>query len=363
MEQNNTKPALLFVPDISGFTKFVKHTEIEHSQHIIKELLEKLIEVNETELQVSEVEGDAILFFRFGNPPTAEEFFQQVKKTFITFHSQLKLYETQRICRCGACSTAQNLTLKIVSHYGNITQTKIKEHTKLFGQDVITVHRLLKNDISHNEYALYTQALAGNWVNTNLPDWVQKQEGQQEYDVGIINYNYVKLSPLKQLIPEPPVQDFSIPGLTSQEFSFDEEINCPLDLIFDVLTDLSLRLQWMHDSKETVYYGQHINRVGTKHRCVVDKDSPVMVTSGFSRDSEKIIFAETDVAKRMCSVYTLRKINDERTALRVDGLLKNNLLLKLFFNLMLKKKICAFFEASIKKLKLYCEDLYIKQQI
>jgi len=363
MEQNNPKPALLFVPDISGFTRFVKHNEIEHSQHIITELLEKLIEANETGLQVSEVEGDAILFYRFGSPPNAEEFFHQVQKMFVTFHSQLKLYETQRICRCGACSTAQYLTLKIVSHYGNITQTKIKEHTKLFGQDVITVHRLLKNDIAHHEYALYTQVLAGNWENTNLPDWVQLQAGRQEYDVGIINYNYAQLSPLKELIPEPPVQDFSIPGLTSQVFSFKEEINCPLDMLNDVLSDISLRLQWMQDSKEIVYFGQQLNRVGTKHRCVIDKDSPVMVTSEFSRDSDKIVFAETDKDKKMCSVYTLRKINDERTELDVDGFIKNNLIFKLLFTLLLKKKICTLFEASIKNLKRYSEDLHIKQRI
>ena len=363
MEQNNPKPAFLFIPDISGFTQFVQNTEIEHSQHIITELLEKLIESNEMGLQVSEVEGDAIMFYRFGNPPTAEEFFQQVKKMFVIFHSQLKLYDTQRICQCGACSTIQNLTLKFVSHYGNITQTKIKGHSKLFGQDVITVHRLLKNDIAHHEYALFTQALNNNWENENTPDWVKKIEGQKIYDVGTINYNYTQLVPLKEIVPEPTLQDFSIPGLTLQVFSFEEEINCPPDIVFEVLSNHSLRLKWMNNSKEIVYYGQHINRVGTKHRCVVDKDSPVMVTSQFLRDSEKIVFAETDEAKRMCSVYTIRKLNDMRTAVRVDGLLKNNLLLKLFFNLKLKKKICAFFEASMKNLKYYCEALPVKQKV
>jgi hypothetical protein len=360
MEQNNSKAALLFVPDISGFTQFVKQNEIEHSQHIIKELLETLIEANETGLRVSEVEGDAILFYRFGNPPTAEEFFKQVKKMFVSFHSQLKLYENQRTCQCGACSSARNLTLKIVAHFGNIAQTQIKEHTKLFGQDVITVHRLLKNDISHHEYALYTQALTSKWKKIDSPDWIEKQEGRQEYDVGIIDYNYVQLSPLKQLIPEPTVQDFSIPGLTSQVFSFEEEINCSLDFLYDVLSDLSLRIQWIQGSKEIIYFGDQLNHVGTKHRCVIDKNSPVMVTSGFSRDSDKIIFAETDEDKKLCSVYTLRKINEGRTALHANGFVKNNLILKLLFTLLLKKKVLTTFEASIKNLKIYCEDLYLK---
>ena len=32
--------SLLYIPDISGFTEFVHQTEIEHSRHIVSELLE-----------------------------------------------------------------------------------------------------------------------------------------------------------------------------------------------------------------------------------------------------------------------------------------------------------------------------------
>ena len=39
------RPALLFIPDISGFTKFVGENEIQHSRHIIEELQEVLIDV------------------------------------------------------------------------------------------------------------------------------------------------------------------------------------------------------------------------------------------------------------------------------------------------------------------------------
>ena len=188
---NNPKPALLFIPDISGFTQFVKATDVAHSQHIIEELLEKLIEANEMGLQVSEVEGDAILFYKFGSPPTSEEFFRQVQQMFITFHSHLKLYETQRICQCGACTSAHNLSLKILAHYGNITQSYIKEHVKLFGQDVITVHRLLKNDISHHEYVLFTNSLTNEWTQSVTASWAQQEEGTMEYDVGRISYSFV----------------------------------------------------------------------------------------------------------------------------------------------------------------------------
>ena len=37
---------LLFIPDISGFTRFINETEIDHSRLIIQELLELLINAN-----------------------------------------------------------------------------------------------------------------------------------------------------------------------------------------------------------------------------------------------------------------------------------------------------------------------------
>ena len=355
-------PALLFVPDISGFTQFVQATEIEHSLHIIEELLEELIEANSIGMQVSEVEGDAILFYRFGNPPSAEEFFQQVQKMFINFHSHLRLYETQRICQCGACGSAQNLTLKIVAHYGPITQSHIKEHIKLFGQDVITVHRLLKNDIAHHEYALFTQALTNEWPEVATPPWARRQEGSQEYDVGAINYGYVPLAPLRKLVPEPRVEDFSIPGMTVPVFSCEHEVHAPMNLVFGVASHLPARLHWMQGAREVKMLNHDLNRIGTKHRCIVDKNSPVMVTNGSTRGADTITLSETDEKKNMCSVYTFRQEGNGQTRLTIDGFVKDSLVFRILFALLLKKKLTKWFHASGENLKHYCEDLHKTQQ-
>ena len=59
---------LLFIPDISGFSRFVNAVEIEHSRFIIQQLLEVLIQANDSGLTISEIEGDAILFYKFGEP-------------------------------------------------------------------------------------------------------------------------------------------------------------------------------------------------------------------------------------------------------------------------------------------------------
>lgn len=359
---NDPQPALLFVPDISGFTQFVKATDVAHSQHIIEELLEKLIEANDIGLQVSEVEGDAILFYRFGNSPTSEEFFQQIQKMFIFFHAHLKLYETQRICQCGACTSAHKLTLKIVAHYGNITRSHIKEHTKLFGQDVIIVHRLLKNDIQQHEYALFTRSIKNEWQQAVVPTWAKQDEGNMEYDVGRIDYDYVPLGPLQQLVPEPQVEDFSIPGATLHMFSCEHTVYAPLGLVFEIASDLKTRLQWKLGAKEVELLNHQLNRLGTKHRCVVDKNSPVMITSGSKRTDNTITFTETDENKKMCSVYTLQKENEEQTHVRVDGFIKNNFVFRILFTLLLKKKLSNWFQGSGEKLKHYCEKLYDTQQ-
>ncbi len=107
---------LLFIPDISGFTKFVNETEIDHSRLIIQELLEILINANQIGLEVSEIEGDAILFYRFGDSPTLEALYKQVEKMFCEFHRNLIAYESRRFCQCNACMSAIHLTLKVITH-------------------------------------------------------------------------------------------------------------------------------------------------------------------------------------------------------------------------------------------------------
>jgi hypothetical protein len=252
--------------------------------------------------------------------------------------------------------------LKIVAHYGHITQSHIKEHVKLFGQDVITVHRLLKNDISHHEYALFTQALISEWPQAITPAWAQREEGSQDYDVGHITYGYVPLAPLRDLVPEPRVEDFSIPGMTVHVFSCEQVVQAPMNLIYEVASDLPTRLQWMQGAKDVEMLNHQLNRLGTKHRCLVDKNSPIMVTSGSTRAADTITLTETDDKKTMCSVYTLRRESEAQTHVRIDGFLKNNLVLRILFTLLLKKKLTNWFQTSGENLKHLCQEIYNTQR-
>src|SRR4029079_7626254 len=112
---------LLFIPDISGFTRFINEMEIDHSRLIIQELLEILINANQIGLEISEIEGDAILFYKYGDAPELKDLYAQVEKMFCEFHRHLVAYERRRICQCTACSSAIDLTLKVITHYGEFT--------------------------------------------------------------------------------------------------------------------------------------------------------------------------------------------------------------------------------------------------
>jgi hypothetical protein len=188
---------LIFIPDISGFTQFINSVELEHSQHIIQELLEVILDANEMDLQVSEVEGDAILFYRFGASPDLELAYKQVEKMFLSFHKHLEFYERRRTCHCNACISATHLTLKIITHYGEFKEYKIRNFRKLIGKDIIVAHQLLKNDISNHEYWLITNNLSEKVPNVFEP-WMQWNHGSKQINQTEVFFHFVQLAPLKE---------------------------------------------------------------------------------------------------------------------------------------------------------------------
>src|ERR1700741_4719400 len=163
---------LLFIPDISGFTKFVHESEIQHSRFIIQELLEVIINSNQIGLEISEIEGDAILFYKYGEMPELKEIYAQVEKMFREFHKHLLAYDHRRFCQCKACTEAIDLTLKVVTHYGEFTGYNVKNFNKLIGKDVIVAHQLLKNEIEQHEYWLVTKNLLQNRQPAKLVQWM-----------------------------------------------------------------------------------------------------------------------------------------------------------------------------------------------
>ncbi len=352
-------PALLFIPDISGFTDFVTNTEVSHSQHIIEELLEIIVDANDIGLEVSEIEGDAILFYRFGKAPTAAELLHQVQKMFTRFHTHLKKYHTHRICNCGACRTAHDLTLKFVVHYGSISINTVKQYKKLFGTDVIVAHRLLKNEIAHHEYALFTNTLVQacpQWVDIDTTSWSPVLHSKQTYDSGAVSYCYLSLSPLMEHVPNPVIEDYSLPGVKELVMESEASLDVPLDMAFNVISDLPWRSKWIPGALEKV---EDINSVmaqhGQTHRCL--SKGPVIVSYGFKTSEDLITFTEMDTKRSYCVVFTLRKISDTKTHLRAVAFMKRNSIQTFMFKLLMKKKFEKLYAQAWENLNAYCTGL------
>ena len=354
-------PSLIFIPDISGFTQFVNKTEIAHGQHIIAELLEILIDANDLDLTLSEIEGDAILFYKHREAPDTEAVVRQAEKMFFDFHSHLKKYESQRICQCGACKTAFNLTLKVIVHSGELDFIKVKGRTKPYGSDLILAHRLLKNNIQGKEYLLLTD----DYLKTqspqalSLPHWASLENGMTDYEeLGKVCYQYTSLSPLRQSIPEPPAKS---PALTSRKPVISKvHIEKPRVEVFETVIDFEKRMKWNKFAKDIKFDKDHVNQVGAKHICVFD-DTTVSfesVTNDFGK--EYLVYGERvldppKIVKEMVQYFILAE-NGHGTNVQVETHYELKPVIGFIMNPFLRRTMRRLSEKALQSLKTWCES-------
>ena len=340
---------LLFIPDISGFSRFVSVTEIEHSRMIIQELLEILISANEMGLEISEIEGDAILFYRFGNPPDLEVIYRQVEKMFCAFHSNLIAYECRRYCQCKACISAVELTLKVITHYGEFTGYNVKNFHKLIGKDVIVAHQLLKNDIPRHEYWLVTKDLLQGATPKDFASWMKWDSSVRQLDNGEVSFDYTQLTPLKnELSPEPPPQL----ELTQKVkvVSVEKEYDTDIITLFHATGDFRYRSRWQEGVKSIEEVNHFLPRVGMKCRCVLDSGEEMIYASSYYYQPDRIEFSETEEKKGGVTYYTLQQIEPKKIKLTLDFYVKRNLSDQLMFRLLTQRKVEAKFSKSLDNL-------------
>jgi hypothetical protein len=154
----------LVIVDISGYTAFIneRQTSLLHAEQIITNLMEAVIDRAAHPLEVNKLEGDAALLFAEtapGDLAAGRDVLAQVKAFFPAFHACLgQQKEARSSCPCDACTGIERLQLKAFVHVGEIALKKVRQFNELAGQNVILVHRLLKNHVPSREYVLMTEA-------------------------------------------------------------------------------------------------------------------------------------------------------------------------------------------------------------
>ncbi len=185
------KKVALVIVDISGYTHFIRTQKMSalHAEEIIFELLEAVIDKAEHPLTLNKLEGDALFLYaevqEKETAKAARDVAKQVQGFFNAFYKRAKaLTEERAECGCNACQRVHDLRLKVLLHFGEAIFRQIRQFEELAGEDVIAIHRLLKNSVPSREYILMTDAfyrLAGN-----LSGMVHT-EGEEAYeDMGTI---------------------------------------------------------------------------------------------------------------------------------------------------------------------------------
>jgi hypothetical protein len=348
---------LLFIPDISGFTRFISETEIDHSRLIIQELLEVIINSNEIGLKVSEIEGDAVLFYRFGEPPSIEEVYKQVEKMFCEFHRSIIAYAHRRYCLCKACNSVTSLTLKVITHYGEFTGYSVQNFNKLIGKDIIVAHQLLKNDIDKHEYWLVTNSLVNDpsqfrdFTSEKQP-WMSWNTSAKQTETGYIPFYFTLLSPLKeqvtvQPLPRPPLEE------RSKVLSFSREYPTDFITLFHAAGDFALRDQWRDGVKKVEVLDNHLPRIGMRCKTEFDNGEAFIYASSYFPSEDRLEFSETNESDGSITYYTIDKLAEKRSSLKIDYYVNKGFANNLIFNIFKKKKT----EESLKKSMLNLDEL------
>jgi len=154
----------LIISDITGYSKYVNESELEHARDSLTALLNILIRHTQSPLVLSKLEGDAVFSYApAGGFLQGQSLLDMIESTYSSFRKALELMVLNTTCTCNACRNLPNLDLKFFVHFGSYMTQKLENFTELVGNDVNLVHRLAKNHIKDETgfkaYAAFTQSV------------------------------------------------------------------------------------------------------------------------------------------------------------------------------------------------------------
>jgi len=369
MNKNNEHGAqeiTFLLPDISGFTRFLKNTEIGHSRHIIEELIGLIVLHTKEHFKIAEVEGDALFLYQESSKIDATTIFDIAQKTFIAFHKHLRNYNHLRICNCGACVSSVNLTMKFIAHTGNVEFVKVNGKSKPYGLDVIKVHRLLKNKIEGKEYVLFSD----DFKKKHPVDLINNEliHGSSTYEeIGEIKYSHIELGHLRKGIKADVENNQQTGSRLKTLISKTIEIDAPVNVVYEVLSDFKYRPLWHKDAKVVDHDENEIYKVGTEHYCIINNKKVKVKTIG--NKSSKFEFGEqvlkTGPFRELNLYFIFDSVegNAEKTQLSIEIRAKIYSLLKPFVLLLVKSSLQKKIPEMMEDIKKVSENEYKERNI
>lgn len=174
---SRTTSGHLVIADISGYTRYLTSSELEHAQDVLSSLMGLLIDRTLPPLRVSGLQGDAVFSYAVGGgAPGGQTLVEMIEEAYVAFRRAIEQMVLNTTCQCNACANISNLDLKFLVHYGTFSISLLRGRDELVGSAVIEIHRLLKNHITETTgieaYTAYTdeavEALGLEGFTSNL---------------------------------------------------------------------------------------------------------------------------------------------------------------------------------------------------
>ena len=197
--------ALLLIGDIGGYTRFMRlhRLSLAHAEENTTRLLEAMIDAV-PRLHLVGIEGDAV--FLYVPEPEDEEVAASIAGVAAAihrgFHAEQERIGDLTLCPCDACHQIGSLTVKVVTHLGQVVEQTVRGHTSVAGPDVILVHRMLKNSVPIDEYVLMTEPVLER-TDAAIRDSVTPLDEELE-GLGTERLYYVELAAIAEPAPPPP---------------------------------------------------------------------------------------------------------------------------------------------------------------
>ena len=342
--------------DIGGYTTFLTEVGIEHAKEITSHLFNGMLKVNKNRWKVGNVEGDCLFFYAEAREEPGP-LFEHLRVLYEKFRGSVTDIAARSTCDCGACTRTSELRLKFVIHAGQYDTQDIGGRTELIGPEIVVAHRLLKNSVPVQEYALVTPAL-GNIGGSGLPTTA----GSETYeDVGTVEYTYLDLASMRREYEQ--VSQVFVDEKTAK-IVLKTEVDAPPTLVWEAITDTAQVLRWMKTLKSFEHVQGESGGLGEVHRCVHDDGAKfVHVTVGIDeagrRVSEKFWGGGwmSRLIKEMYHTWEARALPDGRTlACYYATLVPRIPVVSDAFIPMALRKIAPELRESLEALKVYCEQ-------
>lgn len=271
------KRIFFFIADITGYTKFVAETELEHANGIVEALFDVILPMIRDPLAVANLQGDAVFAYALNSDLAEGQFLLDLAdRVYCAFAETREKMEINTSGDCRACRAIGDLELKIILHYGQCATRDVGGAIELTGLDVITAFRLLKNKVQETTglkaYTILTcdavqqMALGEAFETSERHTETFEHVGDVEYVLVDLQKVYSRKRGRERIYVSPDA------SLCFGEWT--QHLKAPPEVVFTMCTRRDLRGYWMgSDAVDLLSSSKGRIEEGSRYHCHHGKDS------------------------------------------------------------------------------------------